>query len=1375
MPATASPSRPPVATHPFPNPFVGPRSIRAGEALHGRAPEVRELFDRLQARRIVLLHSPSGAGKSSLVAAGLIPRLREAQFDVWRTIRVNLDPSGLEGVPAEANRYLLSTLLSLEEELPDERQRSPAELAGMDLLTYLQNRPRRKGAAGRSPVLIFDQFEEVLTIAPRAVAEKREFFTSVGRALDTGDYWALFIVREDYLGALAPYRDRVPTQLANTFRLDLLSLDAAREAAVALARTGGRTFPGVEHLVTELSTLLVQQAEGDPAREQGLYVEPVQLQVVCHRLWDAMPADDSSIDAEDITAYADVSKALGGYYDTSLSRIAAGDVGLERRLRDWVGTKLIVAGIRSQVRQGVGETAGLDNGLIEKLKDSYLVRSDTRAGATWFELSHDRLVEPVTLHNQAWEEEHLHAMQVQAGLWAKSERSPALLLSEAALVEAQRWAEANGSLMKEVERRFLAVSAETRAAEARARRRWWVVTAVLVGLVVLAVGAMGFAWEKAAEAELSAASAREKGRIAEDNEKIAERAVDDLEATQVELKQALTDAEKATRDATRSAAEAAEQARAARLAQQRSLDQARLASALFAPTVTAKVALLREQDPTRAPPRGWEGTAEQALQAPGREVGRWRVPEDEVVIGVHPCLAWTPGQQRAASSCPSRALIVTDFGRIGKLAHTVWSPDQYRAWVWDAVTGEKVASLTGHQLDVTHASFSPDGRRVVTASLDGTVRIWEASSGEALAVLDLKLGDRQLRRGPWVAAAATFSPDGRRVLVTSTVGPAQVWDPEADTGERLIVLRDGAEHVECLFASFSPDGRRVVTTSLDGVARVWDVDRPGVLVAIRVHEPATKHPDPALLTASFSPDGRRVVTTSTDGFARVWDANSGAPLLALEGHTDGVLAASYSPDGQWIVTASLDHSARVWDARSGVSVATLIGHGTSVLSARFSPDSRQVVTTANDGTARVWYLARNWHSGYAPRAVVASSSPDGRSLVAGYVDGSVRGWDLAKGQVVLMLAVSREPVRSASFSPDGRQVVTTSADGVAQVWDGATGSMVLSLDQDDVRSASFSPDSHRLVTSHQGGSAQVWDLISGSSVLTLKRRGDEGHEETSPVTSASYSPDGRWLVTGHADCTARLWDANTGSELRGFGSPPKPWHDGDCAVWSASFSPDSRLVITASEHGRAQVWEADSGEAGLTIVPPYPIERPWSASFSPSGQHVLTSMEHDIPRLWDASSGEQFVLKPTYHRNLQGYGTFSPDGRLLITAHEDGAVRRWDPASHEVVQELAHHDDLIWSAPSSSGNQPQDPRLGRGPSPEHRMLGALWCATPLCLSPAERTELLLESPAEAARGASNCQSEVARRAPDCRYPWADVTLFDGQGPPYPLSPQPASP
>lgn len=488
------------------NPFVGPRPIQRGERLHGRDVELRELYHRLQARRIVVLHSPSGAGKSSLVQAGLIPRLEANAFDVWTPIRLNLDPSGLGDVPEGTNRYLLSAMITLEDELPPEHRRSPRELAALSFAEYLRTRPRRKSRAGRNVVLLFDQFEEVLTAAPLAVAAKHELFAEVGRALDDESYWALFIIREDYLAALAPYRDKIPTQLGNTFRLDLLGLEGARDAAVELAAQGGRTFPGVDKLVHDLSMVQIQQADGSFVAEQGVHVEPVHLQVVGRRLWSAMPQDDLSIDAEDIEAYASVSEALGAYYADAVADIAGDDVATERAIRDWVGGKLVVGGIRSQVRREADASAGLDNRLIDALLGCYLVRTEQRAGASWFELSHDRLVEPVQRSNEAWERAHLHPLQVQAKLWEDGQRDRSLLLRPEGIPGAIKWAKENPERLTKAEHEFLKRSRRQRAEEIRYR------TLVIVGFVATAAVAI-FAFVQRSAANKAHAEARRRGEL----------------------------------------------------------------------------------------------------------------------------------------------------------------------------------------------------------------------------------------------------------------------------------------------------------------------------------------------------------------------------------------------------------------------------------------------------------------------------------------------------------------------------------------------------------------------------------------------------------------------------------------------------------------------------------------------------------------------------------------------------------------------------------------------------------------------------------------------------------------------------------------------
>lgn len=434
------------------NPYIGPRAYQTGEKLYGRDREVRQLLDLLIAERIVLLHSPSGAGKSSLVQAGLIPCLAEEGFHVLPVIRVNLDPA----LGFSINRYVFSTLLSFEEGRPESEWRSPQQLAKMTLLEYLKDEAFT--SEDQNSVLIFDQFEEILTLSPSDRAGKGEFFSQLGQALRSRQLWALFSMREDYTAALDPYLRPIPTRLANTFRLDLLGVDAALNAIQHPAHQGGVDFitSAASRLVDDLRRIQVQQPDGTMQQQLGLYVEPVQLQVVCYRLWENLAPDQTSITEADLAATGDVDQSLAEYYASQVIGTARETGVSERAIRDWFEHQLITeGGIRSQVLMGHGQSEGLDNRAIRRLENAHLVRAEKRGGATWFELAHDRLIQPVRTDNTAWFQANLSLLQRQAALWEKDFHRPTLLLRGAALQEAEAWAGSHADELTAIEREFL--------------------------------------------------------------------------------------------------------------------------------------------------------------------------------------------------------------------------------------------------------------------------------------------------------------------------------------------------------------------------------------------------------------------------------------------------------------------------------------------------------------------------------------------------------------------------------------------------------------------------------------------------------------------------------------------------------------------------------------------------------------------------------------------------------------------------------------------------------------------------------------------------------------------------------------------------------
>jgi WD40 repeat protein len=906
------------------------------------------------------LYSPSGAGKSSLVNAALIPRLQAEDFQVLRPVRVNTEvPPELAQKNGHVNRFVLSALLSLEEDLPREQQKPLEELARMSIGDYRQAAPIRVAQSAMvqlqpqttAEVLIFDQFEEIITIDPANTSDRVEFFKQLGEALRDRGRWALFAMREDFIATLDPYVRYLPTRLHNTFRLDLLGPEAARTAMQRPARQAGVDFTdeAARKLTDDLRRVRVQRPDGTFAEQPGQHVEPVQLQVVCYRLWEQLPREAAAIQVADVASVGDVDTVLANYYADSVTTTAQTAAVAERAIRDWFERELITAqGIRGQVLYGSEQSRQLGDRAIRQLIDAHIVRAEERRGATWFELAHDRLIEPVCKSNAAWREAHLSALQRQAELWEQQDRSNGLLLRGKALSEAEQWAKDHAEALTEIEQDFLAVCRKVRAAEQRERRNNRLIRGLavvaLIGLVVAVIGAV---------------LAGQQTQIAQEQRATAEAASRDANAQKLKAETALGEAQE-----QRATAEAASQdAQAQKATAEAALSDAQKQQRLSRSRELAVVALGQlDQDPERGVLIAMEAEqaadtfeAQDALRQllavwgtnvvlTGKDVGA----KDAAYSPDGKQVATTSSEQTARVWDAATGTLLTELrGHDGIVQSVRFSPDGKKivtsssdqtARVWDTATGEELLVLRGHNDLVIDAHFSPNGQQIVTASYDGTAREWDAMTGEELAVL------RGHETGMYTAH---FTPDGQKIVAPSWDKTAVVWD--AATGREVVVLRGHTDYVPS--AEFSPDGSQIVTASNDGTARVWDAASGRELAVLRGHSEGVNN-------ARFSPDGKLIVTASWDQTARVWDAETYRVVLVLNGHESVVNDAQFSPDGRLIVTASHDKTARVWDATMGKEVSVLRGHAGGVFNAQFSPNGKQILTVGNDETARVFIVSR---------------------------------------------------------------------------------------------------------------------------------------------------------------------------------------------------------------------------------------------------------------------------------------------------------------------------------------------------------------------------------------------------------------------------------
>ncbi|SDJ07226.1 hypothetical protein [Nonomuraea jiangxiensis] len=1160
-----------------PSPYLGLSPFRTEDALlfFGREQAVDGLLTRLGDQRIVMLFGASGAGKSSLLQAGLVARVQAGERP-WDTVVFTPGAEPMEECAVHLAPLVGSTAGAVRAELAADRR-------GLHRLVRqaLVERP-----AETELLIVVDQFEEVFTLC-RDEEERARFVESLVTAAQAeGSRCRLVVgVRADFYThcTLEPGLLRVLPEAQ--VPLGPMTSDELRQAVIKPAA-------GMDCMV---EGALVSRVAADAAQQAGV------LPLVSHVLLETWyRRRGSTLTLAGYESAGGLAGAVAKTAEDAYTRLAPEHQRLARQLF----LRLIVVGEGTQDTKRRVHHRRLDGGddgmaaVLEHLAGSRLITLDHDT----VEIAHEALISswPRLRDWLAEDREGLrthHRLTEAADTWESLRHDPGSLYRGTRLAAAQEWAERNEKALSGREREFLDASLAARAheetlARRRTRRLRQLVAALSVLLLVTGT-ATGYALHAGSEAA-------EQRNIAL-SQKVAEHAIT-MRAVNPPL--------------------AAQLSLAAHRLAPTFESRGSLLSAFTSPFTTRldheinTVAFTRDgrtiatggDDRTV---RLWDLTARPpavtaAIPQLSGEVESLRFIHDgRILAGAFydgTVRLWDTSDRRAPGplatlTASAKPLFTVAFTTDEQTMATAGEDGTVRLWDLTAPRAPRpLSSFTAHPATIWTAAFDPAGRLLVTAGDDGTAGVWDVTD-PARHTLRSRLPHKNSR-----VMSAAFSPDGRTVATAGWDHVTRLWnvtDPArpAESGR----LRGHTGPLQTV--AFSPDGRTVATAGWDHTVRVWDVSVPGAPVAVTT---LTAHTN-TVWSLTFSPDGRTLASASSDRTALLTDL----PGPILTGGAAALSTAAFSPDGRTVAAGGEDFAARLWDVTDPYhpqALPVLTGHKGQVKSVAFSPGGDLLATGGIDGAVRLWRTSEPSRPALLAEidahvegirsvafhplgGLVASASPS---------DNVVRLWDVRdprRPRSAGALPPQGSGTLALAFAPDGRTLATTQEKAVV-LWDVTDPGRPTPLARaeghtDHVQGVAFAPDGRTLATAGLDSTVRLWDLSGRRRVTALS----VSHGHTDAISSVAFAPRGPLLATAGLDRTVRLWDITDRrapvalAALSGHAD----------RVYSAAFSRSGGHLVTSGEDRTVRLWQVDLEQvAGRVCDLSFPrIAAPeWSRHFA---------------------------------------------------------------------------------------------------------------------------------------------------------------------------------
>ncbi|HLY12013.1 MAG TPA: WD40 repeat domain-containing protein [Planctomycetota bacterium] len=577
-----------------------------------------------------------------------------------------------------------------------------------------------------------------------------------------------------------------------------------------------------------------------------------------------------------------------------------------------------------------------------------------------------------------------------------------------------------------------------------------------------------------------------------------------------------------------------------------------------------------------------------------------------LAFGLAPAAAQTPAPESGTRVRMGDALYTHPGGVSalacspdGRLLISAGSDESIR--IWDLTDAKEKARFQHPEVAAEFVAVSADGSRCATCGLDNRIRLWTLPEGRPIGTLS------EIRR---IVAGLAFADRNPLLLSARTDGSMALWD--ASTGSIVKTWSAHRRGIQVLAAS--SDGTRVASAGeMDGIA-IWNPANGDLLA--RLEEPISD-----VRSLAFSPDKTKLAVGSEGGGIAVWDLGSGKiekDDSRMAPRKDALTALAFAPDGTRLACGSSGGDLAVWDPARGERRPLEGTPGVPIRGLAFSAEGSRLVSGDAAGRVVFWDAARgsvqHASTGHRARIRALAYSPAGDLLASGGDDRSVRIWDAATGKELRVLDGSPAAITSLSFSPDGRRIVTTAQEPAARLWDATTGGILKTLkgERCGFTTAAWSPTGASVATGATDGRLYLFDVAGNEPSVPL---GDHTHA----ITGLLYSRWAETLVSTSYDSTVRIWDLATRKESARFTVA-------NSMPYAMATSPDGMLLAVASV-GRldAHRW-----------VP----------------EHVLT--------VWDTRTGQKIADLARFETLGPAHGRieFAPDGRRVLVLR-DGALKAW--------------------------------------------------------------------------------------------------------------------